>query len=181
MLFAAVGTLNLTFNTGVMLKGAGTVVSTCFGGEVSTNTVIAVMTVLFVVYGMAGGLSAAIVTDFIQGILTILFSFLLLPFVLRAVGGLSGMRAAIADPEMFSLVAPSEIGLFYILVIAFNALVGIVTQPHTMGNCAAGRTEMDGRVGFTFGSLLKRCCTVAARYGDGKNFAKKSGWPRCLP
>ena len=33
--------------------------------------------------------------------------------------------------------------------------VGIVTQPHTMGNCAAGRTESDGRLGFTVGSLIK--------------------------
>jgi len=30
-----------------------------------------------------------------------------------------------------------------------------------MGNCAAGRTEMDGRVGFTFGNFIKRICTMA--------------------
>jgi Na+/proline symporter len=51
--------------------------------------------------------------------------------------------------------------VFYIAVIAINALVGIVTQPHTMGNCAAGRTESDGRVGFTVGSFIKRVCTMA--------------------
>ena len=37
------------------------------------------MPVLFVGYGMAGGLGAAVATDFVQGLLTILFSFLLLP------------------------------------------------------------------------------------------------------
>jgi Na+/proline symporter len=62
---------------------------------------------------------------------------------------------------MLSLVASAEIGLFYITVIAFNGLVGIVTQPHTMGNCAAGKTETEGRVGFMCGSLIKRICTVA--------------------
>jgi hypothetical protein len=30
-----------------------------------------------------------------------------------------------------------------------------------MGNCAAGRTEMDGRVGFTVGNFIKRICTIA--------------------
>jgi len=58
-------------------------------------------------------------------------------------------------------VAPAEIGFFYIVVISFNGLVGIVTQPHVMGNCAAGRTEMDGRVGFMVGNFIKRICTMA--------------------
>jgi Na+/proline symporter len=73
---------------------------------------------------------------------------------------MSGVREGIGDPEMLSLVAPSEIGFFYITVIAFNGLIGIVTQPHTMGNCGAGKTEMEGRVGFMFGNLTKRLCTI---------------------
>jgi Na+/proline symporter len=109
---------------------------------------------------VAGGLGAAILTDFIQGVLTIIFSFLLLPLILNAVGGMAGLREAIKDPQMFSLVAPAEIGFFYIAVIAFNGLVGIVTQPHTMANCAAGKTEMEGRIGFMGGTLIKRLCTV---------------------
>jgi len=125
------------------------------------NWAIAGMTVLFVFYGVAGGLGAAIVTDFIQGILTVVFSFLLLPFVLQAVGGMEGLHRTITDREMFSLVAPGEIGAFYIVMIAVNGLVSIVVQPHTMGNCAAGRTEMDGRVGFTCGNFVKRICTMA--------------------
>jgi Na+/proline symporter len=162
MLFAVVGMLNLSINIGVMLKGAGEIIEPSTAGLISSNIAIAAMTVMFVVYGMAGGLSAAIITDFIQGVLTIIFSFLLLPFILHAVGGLGGIREAIPNAkEMFSLVAPAEIGFFYIAVIAFNGLVGIVTQPHTMGNCAAGKTEMEGRVGWMFGNLIKRVCTVA--------------------
>ena len=161
VLFAVVGMLNLAVNIGVMLKGSGAVVHASTAGYVSSNLAIAVMTVMFVTYGMAGGLSAAIVTDFIQGILTVIFSFALLPFVLNAVGGLHGIREAIKDPAMLSLVAPAEIGFFYIAVIAFNALVGVVTQPHTMGTCAAGRTETEGRVGYMFGNVIKRICTVA--------------------
>ena len=160
VLFAVVGILNLAVNIGVMLKGSSAVISASTGELVSPNVAIWLMTVIFVVYGVAGGLSAAIVTDFIQGVLTIVFSFLLLPLILNAVGGLAGVRAGIANDEMFSLVAPGEIGLFYIMMIAFNGLVGIVTQPHTMGNCAAGKTEIEGRIGFMGGTLIKRLCTV---------------------
>lgn len=62
---------------------------------------------------------------------------------------------------MFSLVAPGEIGFFYVAMISINGLVGIVTQPHTMGNCAAGKTETEGRVGWMCGNFIKRLCTVA--------------------
>jgi Na+/proline symporter len=161
MLFAVVGMLNLSINIGVMLKGAGAVIDASTTGLVSSNIAIAVMTVMFVIYGIAGGLSAAIITDFIQGVLTVVFSFVLLPFILNAVGGLQGIHEAIKDPGMLSLVAPAEIGFFYIAIIAFNGLVGIVTQPHTMGNCAAGKTEMEGRVGWMFGNFIKRVCTIA--------------------
>ena len=58
--------------------------------------------------------------------LAVLVLFLLLPVVLNAVGGLEGMRATIASDEMFSLVAPGDIGVFYIAVITVNALIGIV-------------------------------------------------------
>ncbi len=103
MLFAAVGMLNLAISIGIMLKGSGAVVQASTGGLVSSNIAIAAMTAMFVIYGIAGGLSAAIVTDFIQGVLTIIFSFLLLPIIFNAVGGLDGIRAAIPNPdEMFS-------------------------------------------------------------------------------
>ncbi len=160
MLFALVGLLQYTVNIGVMLKGSAHVIEAGTGGGVQADWAIAGMTVLFVAYGMAGGLHAAILTDFIQGVLTIFFSFLLLPFVLGAVGGLPGLREELPR-EMLSLVAPTEIGLFYVTVIAFNGLIGIVAQPHVMSNCAAGRTELDGQVGFMCGNLIKRVCTIA--------------------
>ena len=159
-LYALVGIWTLSVNIGTMLKGSGAVISASTGHLVSANTAIAVMTILFVVYGVAGGLSAAIITDFIQGILTIFFSFALLPLIMKAVGGFEGIRKAVGYSEILSLVAPSDIGWFYISIISLNAMVGIVTQPHTMSNCGAGKTELEGRVGFMGGALLKRLCTI---------------------
>lgn len=160
-LYTVVGILQLTVNMGVMLLGSGAMIEAVSGGAIHRTTAIVVMTVLFMTYGIAGGLSAAIITDFIQGILTIVLSFLVLPFALSAVGGMAGLHEKIADPDMFSLVAPGEINGFHIVIFAINALIGIVTQPHIMAVCAAGRTEMDGRIGFAGGNLLKRVCTVA--------------------
>jgi Na+/proline symporter len=161
MLYALIGMANLAVSIGVMLKGSGAIIHAATTGLVSSNIAITVMTLMFVIYGVAGGLAAAIITDFVQGILTVIFSFMLLPLLFNAVGGFSGLHQSIHDPAMFSIIAPSEIGVFYVAVIALNGLVGIVTQPHTMGNCAAGRTESEGRVGWMCGNFIKRICTVA--------------------
>jgi Na+/proline symporter len=76
-----------------------------------------------------------------------------------------GMRETIAsanlDTDMLSLVAPGNMGGFYITMLSVNTLFLIVAMPSVMGNCAAGRSEMDGRVGFMFGTFVKRICTIA--------------------
>ena len=46
-------------------------------------------------------------------------------------------------------------------MISLSGLVGIVVQPHIMGVCGAGKTEFEGRFGFTFGNFMKRFCTIA--------------------
>lgn len=161
ILYSVISIGMMVTTIGLMLKGSGAVISGASGGSISPEIAIILMTVLFVGYGTAGGLGGAIVTDFVQGIMTIIFSFLLLPFVLSATGGMDGVRATISDPQVFSLVAPSEIGIFYIVAIAVNGLIGIVTQPHILSSCAAGKTEREGQFGFVVGSFTKRFCTVA--------------------
>ena len=165
-LFAIVGILGMSVKIGLMLIGAGALIDAGTGGAIDANWAIPLMTILFVVYGVAGGLSGAIVTDFVQGIMTIVFSFMLLPVVLGEVGGLSGMRETIVGNEalgesMLSLVAPAKINTFYVMMLSVNVLFLIVALPSAMGNCAAGRTEFDGRVGFMCGTFVKRICTIA--------------------
>jgi len=176
-LYAVMGILQLLVAIGVMLKGSGAMVEAVSGGAISSEFAIIAMTVIFLIYGIAGGLSAAIATNFVQGLLTVVLSFIILPFALAKVGWMSGLREAISDPAMLSLVAPHEITFFFIAIIAFNALVGWVTMPETMANCAAGKTEMEGRMGVTVGIFGKRICTVAwmltglcavAMYAGGK-------------
>ena len=132
---------------------------------------VLVISVLFVAYGMAGGLSAAIVTDFVQGILTIVFSFLLLPWVLSQIGGFRGMRAhgqvkegmfdLFGSQDVAGLLGTEPITMFYVFMLGITAIVGVVVQPQIMSMCGAGKTEMEARLGFTYGHLMKRFCTIA--------------------
>jgi Na+/proline symporter len=161
VLFALVGIVNMAVKIGLMLKGSAALMNSATGDLINANWAIAITTVLFVIYGAAGGLGAAVVTDFAQGILTIIFSVMLLPFVMHAVGGMEGIRRSVPDPVMLSLVAPGKVGLFFIVMMGVQVLVGIVGQPFIMGVCGAGRTEADGRVGFMVGNFVKRLCTVA--------------------
>ena len=164
-LYAILGLGKFMVNIALMLQGSAIIIDAVSGGSLPEKPVIFVITILFVIYGIAGGLNAAIVTDVIQGILTIAFSFLLLPLAMHAVGGLSGLKESLAElrpgENMMSLVVPGGIGVFYIFMISLNSLLGVVVQPHNMGTCAAGKTEMEGAVGFMGGTMIKRVCTVA--------------------
>jgi Na+/proline symporter len=159
-LFAVLGIASMAVKIGVLLKGSAVLVEGCTDGRVDGRAAILAMGVLFVAYGTVGGLTSVVLTDFVQGLFTLAFSFMLLPLVLHAVGGMDGVRATVRDPAMLSLVSPGKIGGFFIAMFGLQALVGIVAQPFVMGTCSAGRTEMDGRVGFMGGNFVKRICTV---------------------
>ncbi len=161
VLFAVVGIAQLSVNIGVVLRATASMIAPVSGGAISPAMAIVGMTVLFVIYGVAGGLNAAILTDAVQGVLTVVLSFMILPFALDAVGGLQGLRASVDDPNLFSIVAPGEITVLYVVVIAVNALVGWVTSPYSMQMTGAARTEDDARVGLVAGMFLKRIVTVA--------------------
>jgi Na+/proline symporter len=132
---------------------------------------ILALTVLFVAYGIAGGLAADILTDFIQGVLTLFFSFLLLPWLFARIGGVGALREhAAARPGMLDLFGHPEVAklfgtepltVFYVVMLALVGVIGVVVQPQIMSMCGAGRTEFESRVGFTYGHLMKRFCTIA--------------------
>jgi len=89
------------FNQGAMLKGAGKVIAIATGGQViSPNGVVALMSITFILFSFFGGLRACAYTDFVQGFLIIVLSFMLIPFGLAAVGGFSGMRETLATPNV---------------------------------------------------------------------------------
>ncbi len=159
VLFTTVSAITMTMNIGIMLQGTGLVISSMTGGAISQPLAVFVMTLSFIVYGTAGGLVAAVVTDLIQGIFIIILSFMLIPFALWTVGGLEGIREQTSSGTL-DLISAQGITWPVILLLSLNAMTGIVAQSHVMATTSAGKTEWEGRVGMTYGNFMKRICTL---------------------
>jgi len=159
MVYAIFALAYFVFNLGAMLKGAGKLVSVATGAAVEPNTVVLLMTGSFLIYSFFGGLFAVAYTDFVQGFLIILLSFMLIPLGLSAVGGFTGVRDTL-PPEMLSMVTPGDVGLFTILMLTINGLIGIVAQPHILASVGTGHDEYSCRMGMAGGNFVKRFCTI---------------------
>jgi Na+/proline symporter len=126
--------------------------------------ILFVSTAVFIIYSYWGGIIAAIRTDMIQGFMIIVLSFLAIPAALglKEVGGLSGMRTtlATANSNYLTLFDPKSFNLLTVLLLSINAPLTALAFPHLLSVCGAGRTEWEGRVGFTYGNILKRICTI---------------------
>jgi len=159
VLYSIMGVLIFGVVGGTLLQGTGTIAEAVTQGRVSQTLAIFVMTGVFMAYGLAGGLVATVINESVQGVLIVVMSLLLLPFGLKAVGGFAGLHELVAAHK-FSLAAPEEITLVWILVSSVMMLIGIAGQPHIMEVCSAGKTEFEGRVGFTYGNFIKRFCAM---------------------
>ena len=148
-----------TFNMGAMLKGAGKLVSVASGEAVSANAVVLAMTATFLLYSFVGGLVSAAYTDFVQSIFIVALSFLLIPIGLRETGGFTGIRDTL-EPGMLSMVTPGDVGVFTIVMLTVNGLIGIVAQPHILASVGTGRDERSCRIGMAYGNFIKRFCTI---------------------
>ncbi|TWT97544.1 Sodium/pantothenate symporter [Botrimarina colliarenosi] len=128
------------------------------------------------VYGLAGGLHAAYLTDLAQGICIILLSVLLVPFglmeMVRVFGGPESQSSLLdgftlmheqLDPSDFQLFggADSQFTVAYLTVVVLLNLAGVVIQPHFIATGGgSAKSEYDARVGLVVGNLLKRLCTI---------------------
>ena len=148
------------FIMGAMLQGAAKVISVLSDDLISPTGVVFAMTAAFIIYSFAGGLIAAAYTDFFQGLLIIVLSVMLIPLGLNDVGGFSGMKEVLPD-DFFDLMNKSSgIDAFTLTMLAVNGMVGITAMPHMVAMCGTGNTERAGRIGQTFGSLVKRLVTI---------------------
>jgi Na+/proline symporter len=165
VLYAVMGVLKMSVSIGLVLKSTAVVFNAVTNSPPGSRTelfAILVMTVVFVTYGFAGGLRATIVTESIQGPLIVLMSLLLVPFGLYKVGWFKGLHEALAArPEMFQLTADSyEFTPRWVLSMSLIALIGWVAQPGIVAAVGSGKTELEGRVGYTYGTMIKRICAL---------------------
>lgn len=162
-LYAVWGIIIFAVNMGALLKGTGLIVQAVTQGAISETVAIGGMTVVFLLYGLAGGLIATVITESVQGFLIVVMSLLLVPFGLSQLGGFSGLHQAVGDASKFALTATQEmkeLTVWWIFAGFLTSLIGIVAQPHIMEVCSTGKTEFEGRIGFTYGSFVKRLCAI---------------------
>ena len=128
---------------------------------------------IVLIYSWAGGLKAAYLADFIQGLFIILLSFIMLPFGLWQIAGshglgglLEGFRALHqkVPQEMFDILGSPTAGDFtwyYLCAVTAINLIGIVVMPHliVVGGGSA-RDELTARIGIVFGHYIKRFLTI---------------------
>jgi len=152
--------LFFTIEIGMLLRGTGTTIQAITGGAVSAEVIIVLTTLVFVGYGTAGGLVAAVSTKILQGFMLLLLSVVLLPFAFVAVGGLSSLHQKLPE-SMFALFGASEVTPFVVLMLTINGLAGVVALPHHMAIGGAGRSEISCRTGWTYGNVVKRFATLA--------------------
>src|SRR6266487_574528 len=160
LLYSVMGVLKLAVAMSVVLKGTAKIFSSLAGPAIPEKWAILAMTLVFVTYGFAGGLRATVITETIQGPLIVLMSLLLLPFGLYAAGGFDALHRAL-PAEKFSLTATGlEFTPSWIFAASLTALIGWVAQPGIVAAVGSGKTELEGRVGYTYGTMIKRFCAM---------------------
>jgi len=124
-------------------------------------------TLVFIVYSYWGGIIAAIRTDMIQGLMIIALSIIAIPTALQRpeIAGFSGVLETLKGQSdqtghYLNLFDPSAFNWVTVLLLCINAPLSMMAYPYLMSVCAAGRTEWEGRMGFTYGNILKRVCTI---------------------
>lgn len=160
------------------LIGFDTVSLPGFGAPVGVQFVLVpIIALIVVVYGIAGGLSAAYWTDVLQGLCIILLSLILIPFGLDALvetygdpdvtastmDGFSILHERVSDDyfKLFSGPRSGEFPIHYIVSLSLLGLLGIVVQPHFIATGGgSAKTENSARIGLVTGNFLKRFCTI---------------------
>ena len=113
---------------------------------------------LVCIYVVLGGFAAAAITDVLQGILMILFSSLLIPYGLIAIGGFDGLHAAVPEHMfwLFGTETLSEYAWYTIAAMAFANLVAIVAVAAGMQVSGSAVNENTARFGMIGGMMFKR-------------------------
>ncbi|MFQ5753381.1 MAG: sodium:solute symporter, partial [bacterium] len=114
------------------------------------------------IYVVLGGFAAAAITDALQGIFMILFSLLLIPFGLIAIGGFKGLHAAVPEHMfwLFGTETLSEYAWYTIAAMALANLVSIIAVATGMQTSGSAVNESTARFGMIGGMMFKRVMMI---------------------
>ncbi len=107
-------------------------------------------------YIVMGGMSAAAVNEGLQSVLIILFSVMLVPTGLHAIGGWGELAKKVPEPgKLMNLFSGEGGSPIFIFAVLFTSIVQNGGLSHNMGICGSAKNEFAARMGVT-GNYLKR-------------------------
>lgn len=112
-------------------------------------------------YIVMGGLAAAAVNEAFQGVLIVIFSFILIPFGLSYIGGWDGLSERV-PAEMFNLLGGGGggiggwelAGIFLISIVQIHGIIG------NMAVAGSAKDEFAARFGAVSGTYAKRIMII---------------------
>lgn len=110
-------------------------------------------------YVALGGMAAAAVNEALQGILIVVFSVLLIPTGLGAIGGWGELTRKVPH-VMMNLFADGGGSPIFIFAVLFVGLVQIHGLSHNMGIYGSAKNEFAARFGGVAGAYMKRIMIV---------------------
>lgn len=120
-----------------------------------------IYTVFIGFYVTMGGFRAAAITDMLQGFLILLFSVLLIPLALVALGGWTEFTRRIPDHMLFVFGSSSdEFAWNSIAALVLVTIVGITGHQGNMALNGSARDELTARIANIGGAYTKRILTI---------------------
>jgi SSS family solute:Na+ symporter len=113
-------------------------------------------------YVIMGGLKAAVLNNFIQGLLIFAFSGMMIPFALLKLGGWSEFSARVPEHMLYMFGSGlDEFSVFSIgAYMLANYVIGITGHQGNMANNGSAKDELTARTGNIGGSYTKRILTI---------------------
>ena len=140
--------------------------------SINESALVWFIVLIVFVYGIAGGLEAAVWTDTVQGTLILVLSVLLVPFAIAKLNALHGVNGLLAaghtlhqelPGRFFSLMGSAENADFtwyFVIALSVMTTLNVATQSNQLTANASARDELTASIGFTTGTMMKRYCSV---------------------
>lgn len=114
-------------------------------------------------YIIMGGLAAAALNEAFQGVLIIVFSLILIPAGLAAIGGWHQLAVKLPAGflELFGRTGSSDFTLWTIAGVFLATLMQAHAMPGNMGIAGSAKNEFAARFGAVTGTFGKRLLTIA--------------------
>jgi solute:Na+ symporter, SSS family len=121
-----------------------------------------IYTAVVAFYIISGGLGAAAVNQALQGTLIVVFSFLLIPSGLHAVGGWHELAAKIPAgmTDLFGGTAQSQFTGWAVIAVVLVSIIQMHSVLSQMTILGAARNEFAARFGLTSGTYAKRVMII---------------------